>query len=359
MPIDFETDRWEKIKEDARRWWAGELKRPLIQMTLTGRDPGRPEPVLPRHNFAAFYDFSVSPETIVDLWDYDLSCSKFMGDAFPCVWPNFGAGVLAAFLGATLETGESTCWFHPAEDREIADIRFQHVPDNLWFNRIKAICRAAMERWEGTVQVGMTDLGGNLDILSTFRPGEALLLDLYDVPDEVKRLTWEVHAMWWRYFDEINKVLQPINPGYTAWTPIFSEAPYYMLQCDFCYMISTDMFDEFVKPELAASCKKLVNPFYHLDGPGQLAHLDSLLEIEELKGVQWIPGAGQPGYEGWPEVYRKIHDAGKRIQLWGDMKTLDTLVEQIGTAEGIVILIWADVSEEREAVAFLEKYGAV
>ncbi|MCD6336069.1 MAG: hypothetical protein J7M27_12205, partial [Candidatus Latescibacteria bacterium] len=72
-----------------------------------------------------------------------------------------------------------------------------------------------------------------------------------------------------------------------------------------------------------------------------------------------IPGAGQPGYEGWPEVYRKIHDAGKRIQLWGDMKTLDTLVEQIGTAEGIVIMSGADVSEEREARDFLEKYGAV
>lgn len=165
--------------------------------------------------------------------------------------------------------------------------------------------------------------------------------------------------MWWRYFEEINEILQPVNPGYTAWTPIFSEAPYYMLQCDFCYMISTDMFDEFARPELAASCKKLVNPFYHLDGPGQLSHLDSLLEIEDLKGVQWIPGAGQPGYEEWPEVYRKIHDAGKLIQLSGDMKTLDTLVEQIGTAEGIVIMMGADISEEREAVAFLEKYGAL
>jgi len=41
----------------------------------------------------------------------------------------------------------------------------------------------------------MTDLGGNLDILSTFRPGTDLLLDLYDHPEDVKRLTGEAHTM--------------------------------------------------------------------------------------------------------------------------------------------------------------------
>lgn len=361
MSIDFSTNRWEKIQEDSALWWEKNLKRPLIQMILKGRTPDRPEPTLPYRDFDAFYDLSISPEEIVDRWDYDLSCCKFMGDAFPSVWPNFGAGVIAAFLGATLRKGESesTCWFQPNEYKKITDIQFQYVSDSLWFNRIKDVCRASIERWEGSVQVSMTDLGGNLDILSTFRPGEKLLLDLFDEPDDVKRLTWEAHELWWRYFNEINHILQPVNPGYTAWTPIFSHEPYYMLQCDFCYMISPDMFDEFVKPELAASCKKLVNPFYHLDGQGQLAHLDSLLEIDELKGVQWVPGDGQPGYEAWPEVYRKIRDAGKLVQLWGDMKTLDTLVEQLGSAEGIVILSEADISDENKAIEFLKKYGAI
>ena len=33
----------------------------------------------------------------------------------------------------------------------------------------------------------MTHLGSNLDTVATFRPGEKLLLDLYDAPEEVKR----------------------------------------------------------------------------------------------------------------------------------------------------------------------------
>ena len=358
MSIDFSTDRWQRVCENYARWWEGRLDRPLIHLTITGRDPGRPEPPLKKELFTAFYDWSVSARDIVDRWDYDLSTLEFLGDAFPSVWPNFGPGVAAAFLGAELHADGRTCWFRPREVRDIMELKLPYRTDSLWLRRIEEICRAAMERWEGLVQVGMTDLGGTLDILSTFRPGERLLLDLYDAPAEVKRLTWEIHEAWWRYFQKIDAVLRPPNPGYTAWTPIFSETPYYMLQCDFSYMIGPDMFQEFVMPELRASCKRLDHAFYHLDGPGALPHLESLLSIPELRGIQWVPGEGHPECTHWPEVYRRIHAAGKLIQIWGDMRTLGTILEQIGSKAGVIIFSSVDRSERRSAIDFLEKYGA-
>jgi len=355
--MNFTASRWDKIREDSDKWWAGELKRPLIQMRLNGADPGRDEPALPFHSFTSFYDLDVSAEAIVDRWDYNLSCCKFLGDSFPSVWPNFGAGVMAAMMGANLLNGDDTVWFNPKEEKEISDLSFEFDTNNVWFNRIKDIYKAGLERWEGLVQFDMTDLGGNLDILSSFRPSEKLLLDLYDFPDAVKRMTWEAHEKWFSYYGAFNSLLQPVNPGYTAWTPIFSTQPYYILQCDFCYMISPDMFDEFVKPELAAACKRLTNSFYHLDGPGQLAHLDSLLTIDELKGVQWIPGAGSPLCDQWPEVYRKIRDAGKLIQISADVSYFDTIVEQLGSAEGIVLMTSVNINQEAEACELLARYG--
>lgn len=358
MSIDFDSARWERVKDNYRAWWAGELKRPLVNIVIGGHDPGRPCPDLPLHNFTAFYDLSISAEAIVDRWDYGIACNRFLGDAFPAMWPNFGPGVAAALMGAELRAtvATDTVWFHPTEAKEIADIHFEYDPDNIWLRRISDIMRAAIERWQGLVQVATTDLGGNLDILSSFRPSEQLLFDLYDHPEEVKRLTWEAHELWWRFFDEFNSVLQPVNPGYSAWAGIFSEEPHYMLQCDFCYMIGPDMFDEFVKPELAATCRRMPHAFYHLDGPGQLPHLDSMLAIPELRGIQWVPGTGNPDHRHWPEVYRKIRDAGKLIQAWGDMGTLDALAEQLGTAEGIEFRAY--VSSESEAMEFLTKYGA-
>ncbi len=357
MGIDFDGARWERVKANYAAWWAGELKRPLIHVVV-GRDPGRPEPKLPNHGFVPFYGLYTPVEDIVDRWDYNLSCCKFLGDAFPHIFPNFGPGVAAAFMGAVLHSSAEagTVWFHPAEDTEMPATRFRYDAGDVWLNRIRDITKAAMDRWQGAVQVSMTDLGGNLDVLSSFRPSEKLLFDLYDYPEDVKRLTWEAHELWWRFFDELNSILQPLNPGYSAWAGIYSEEPHYMLQCDFCYMIGPDMFDEFVRPELAASCKRMPNAFYHLDGPGQLAHLDSLLSIDELKGVQWIPGAGNPDCGHWPEVYRKIRGAGKLIQAHGDMATLDIIAEQLGSAEGIEYRTWA--SSEDEAREFLGKYGA-
>ncbi|HAU39141.1 MAG TPA: hypothetical protein DCX07_15680 [Phycisphaerales bacterium] len=358
MPIDFTPQDWKRTRETYRKWWAGELDRPLFYAAIGGKDPGRAEAKVPNMGRTARYPFSISAEDVVDRWDYDLSCRKYVGDGFPSVWLDFGPGVLAAFLGAQTGVDENTVWFHPAEEREIPDIHFSLDLQHPWLQRIESLIRAAQKRWGSQVQLGMTDMGGNLDILSTFRPSEKLLLDLYDHPDEVKRLTWEAHEMWWKAFDHLNRVLQPVNPGYTAWVPIFSEMPYYMLQCDFCYMIGTGMFDEFVKPELAATCKKLAHPFYHLDGPGQLAHLDSLLAIPGLRGVQWIPGAGAAPPRAWPEVYRKIRDAGKLMQVVGDLDDLRIVIEALGDGKGIYWSGGVGRDKEHELMKFLEKYGA-
>ncbi len=353
--MNFDPERWQRIKKDADLWWQGELGRPLIQFTVRNSLPNRPEPSVPRQNFHCFYDHSVSAEAIIDRCDWDISRQTFLGDAFPSAFFNFGPGVVAALLGGKLEPGMETVWFGPAEERPIDDIKWGYDPDNYWLNRIKSLKQVAIDRWGGQVLVSMTDLGGNMDLLASFRPGIQLLLDLTDNREGVKVATWKAHDFWWRYWDEFNNLLQPTNPGYSAWTSIFSSDPYYMLQCDFCYMISPDMFDEFVKPELEATCRKLTNPFYHLDGPGELPHLDSLLSIKELKGIQWIPGAGAPESKLWPEVYRKIRDAGKLIQLFGDVETLDTVVDQLGGAENIV-LIGSERDEDR-AIDCLKRYG--
>jgi 5-methyltetrahydrofolate--homocysteine methyltransferase len=258
---------------------------------------------------------------------------------------------------------DNTVWFHPPQTVGIHDLHLRYDPHNRWLHRVKEIMRVAAERWRGNVQVSMTDLGGNLDIISSFLPGEQLLLDLYDNPEEVRRLGWAAHAMWWLYFDELDRTHRLANPGYTAWTPIFSEQPYYMLQCDFAYMIGPEMFDQFVKPELSATCRRLAHAFYHLDGVGQLPHLDSLLSIPDLKGIQWVPGDGQPDIGHWPEVYRRIRKAGKLVQIFAGQsklgwRVLDVIAEQVGSAEGIVMIGGCDPRERTEVDAFLKRHGA-
>jgi 5-methyltetrahydrofolate--homocysteine methyltransferase len=361
--IHFSPERWERVRENYRRWWAGELDRPLLAVTVSGHEPDRAEPPLPTHGFTSFYGDDVPPAAIVDVWDYALSAQRYLGDAFPRAGPGFGPGVCAAFSGCQVQNGEGTVWFRPEQVREPAEIHLALDRENRWFRRAAGLYAAAVERWQGAVQLDMTDLGGNLDIVAAFRTTENLLLDLYDHPQEVKRLLWEAHQLWWDSFAAFNAIIRPSNPGSTAWVPILSEEPYYILQCDFAYMIGPDMFREFVLPELQATCRRLGHAFYHLDGIGQLPHLDALLSLPELDGIQWVMGDGQPEAEHWGHVYRRIREAGKLLQVSSGhtsqgFKVIDFLAEATGSGRGIIITGQVPCRREPEMRELLRRYGA-
>jgi 5-methyltetrahydrofolate--homocysteine methyltransferase len=133
----------------------------------------------------------------------------------------------------------------------------------------------------------------------------------------------------------------------------------YMLQCDFSYMIGPRMFKQFALPELAATCQRLPRSFYHLDGVGEVPHLDHLLGIPELDGIQWIPGDGKPDCAHWPEIYQRVHAGGKKIQIaYGGFEALRAVVEQIGGTQGVQMkTMYFPVEEEQAVRRELAVYG--
>lgn len=167
--------------------------------------------------------------------------------------------------------------------------------------------------------MSIPDLGGVLDVAATLRGSENLLYDLYDAPEEVVRLAREIQAAWYEAYQDLSEVLQD-QPGNTNWSGLLSATPSYIIQCDFCYMISNPMFREFVLDTLKEDVKRLDHVIYHLDGIGELKHLDDILSIQELRAVQWVPGEGHPYGAYWMEEYKKIQAAGKNSWICGDPK---------------------------------------
>ena len=135
-----------------------------------------------------------------------------------------------------------------------------------------------------------------------------------------------------------------------------------MLQCDLSYMISPQMFGRFVLPELAASCRRLGNPAYHLDGPGEIPHVDMLLSIPELRAIQYVPTVSARDATKYPDLYRRIRRGGKLIQVFSNYSSLglglvDVLAEQLGDARRVAMIAWVDAAQEAEARAFLRRWG--
>jgi 5-methyltetrahydrofolate--homocysteine methyltransferase len=331
LSIDFSSERWDAVRKTFRHFWAGTLDRPVAMALCKGRDPGRPEPPAPYPGQHNCHDFSWTPEQVIDRVDWELSKLVFLGDAYPNFYTGyFGPGCIAAFLGAKIDNSTGKVWFFPEKELPITELHFEYDPDNAWLRRVKDVVAAAARRWQDEVVVLMPDMGAPFDVLSMFRPGEQLLYDLYDHPADVKRVSMELHVLFHRFYDELAEAMQADKYGYSDWSRIYSETPCHMLSCDFSYLIGTEMFDAFERPILADSCRRLPHNFYHLDGTGQLPHLDSILAIKELHGIQWVPGAGQPDCDQWPEVYRRIQKAGKRIQVMSGLDVYEKVLKQLG-----------------------------
>jgi len=125
-----------------------------------------------------------------------------------------------------------------------------------------------------------------------------------------------------------------------------------MLQSDFSYMLSPRMFQRFVLPDLVTLCDHLDYGFYHLDGKGEIAHLEQLLAIRRLRGIQWQPGDGQPLADGWLPLLKRIRDGGKLCQIYVDCAGALTVQRELG-GRGFLMHIVRESLTPGEAEAFL------
>jgi 5-methyltetrahydrofolate--homocysteine methyltransferase len=131
-----------------------------------------------------------------------------------------------------------------------------------------------------------------------------------------------------------------------------------MLQSDFSFMISPKMFERFVLPDLEAGCAAMDYAFYHLDGKGQLVHIEALLSIPRLRGIQWVPGYGRPLCEEWLPLLKKIRAAGKLCQVTVSPKGALTIIRELG-GKGFVLVIDEPQLTPAEGRAFLEELESI
>jgi 5-methyltetrahydrofolate--homocysteine methyltransferase len=347
--LRFTPKDWERIQRDWTAWWHHEIDRP---MTVINAYEWQGINFIPQFGGWDIEKDIFPVDQVLDYHQQNLENEPYLGDSWPRWWPNFGAGIVAAFLGAKVGVDENTVWFEPPANAQAADIDPKFDAGNYWWRWVTAITKSAVNRWGNQVTVAHTDLGGNLDILASLRGTQNLLLDLHDCPEEVARLASEITQLWLRYYDDLYAIIQTAGRGTTAWTPMFCPGRYYMLQSDFCYMISPEMFERFVMPDLETICSHLDYGFYHLDGKGQIPHLELLLSIQNLRGVQWVPGDGQPPTWEWLPLLKRIRDAGKLCQIYASAEGALTVTRELG---GKGFMFWlTDPLTEMEAQDFLK-----
>jgi hypothetical protein len=261
--------------------------------------------------------------------------------------------ITANFLGSPMKfVNRYTTWHEPIIDDpdHLPPLGFD--PENKWWKLAKRLLEEAVSRSDG-YYVGCPDLNGPTEALALLRYHEKLAIDFYDNPDYIKPSLEKINQAWFRYWQEVTKITQATG-GYFYWMGIYSDnIPSIDLQSDFSCMISQKHFNEYFLPSLEEQTNMVDRTVYHLDGPGAIKHLDALLELPKLTGIQWVQGAGGGSMLEYIPLLKRIEESKKLITFFCEKKEVEPLLKEL-KPEGLLPIVM-DCESEEEAEALLKK----
>lgn len=341
MYIDNWSQRLERYEE---YWEKRNHDRPLLSITAPGER---------RRKAPEFHG------TLRERWwneDYILESARagmestyFAGESLPALCPNLGPDVFAAFLGSEIVYEESTSYAKPfVEDWSQVHIRFDE--SNAYWQKICSMTEHFLQDAKGDYLVGVTDLHEGMDALVSMRGPENLCMDLYDQPEEVKRVLGEVQEAFAVILKKSYGLFEGKQKGTTNWMGIYHPGRWYVSSSDFIYLVSPEVFDEFSRESIRREAEIIGNNIYHLDGIGSKRHLDKLLEMPEIHGIQWVYGAGQPTAAYWIDTLKAIQDAGKLIEIFCVPEDMEALFQCGLKPEGVRYSLSAESREQADAI---------
>ncbi|MFW5696411.1 MAG: hypothetical protein ACOCXR_01355 [Phototrophicaceae bacterium] len=292
-------------------------------------------------------------ERRVEEYAQSVAGKRFHGETFPVFDPNLGPDVYAAFYGAELTFGEVTSWSHPIvhdwDDLE----KLQLNMENEYFKTLEHLMQAAIERCEGKFLVGYTDLHPSVDCAMAWRGTERLCLDLIEAPEQAHRLIDIANADFHQIFDHFDSILKAARQPSVCWIGLPSFGKFHVPSCDFSAMISSAHFAEFSLPALKKEIVPMTHIVYHVDGRGVARHLDHILSLPEINGIQWVQEMGnQRAIMQWVPLIKKIQAAGKGVIV--DLQP-DELEGFLDVVDPRGIFLWVGTEDEEEQLAIIKR----
>ncbi|MHB9023312.1 MAG: hypothetical protein ACYC7E_03945 [Armatimonadota bacterium] len=335
-------DGFDALQEQFRRWWRHENDRPLLYVPARWPKASElpPPPDDPRDNYFAADTIFAREKARAEKIHYAGACFPFY-----CPFPP-----TASFYGAHPTYTHQTIWHQPVleGDHPYAGLAFDESCAT-WQDFVAMFTRL-VELADGHFYVSLPNCYSPLDQLEALRGGTYLAMDLVERPDEVKEAQAVILEAWRRQYDTFYAIHQRrfdgAGPSFLqAWAP----GRAYALQCDFCCMISADMFAEFVVPEVEAQARWVDYSLFHLDGPDAARHADQLITIPELDGIQWQKGVNGGNTLDWLPLLQKIQRAGKLIMVDCRPQEVEELCANL-QPEGLFVATAVDTPEEADAL---------
>jgi len=340
---------WDDARERLTALWKGEVRdRPCIAVTAPSGKPATPPsaPSDPRNKW-------LDPGWVLADITARLESTWWGGEAVPS-YLLLGGWVLC--LGGTPRFDMRTIWFETRETDFARPSPFRYRDGDPWVEAHERLYRAVADlAGKDDFQVGRPCALPANDLLSMQMGTEAFLLGLLDHPDwmreaiatgareqldvrlRLRDLIRERHDLWY---------------GNGGWMPFWTPEPYLGTQSDVSCMLSPEMFERFVLPEIDIYGSAYGALWYHLDGGDARQHLPRLLSLPYLRVMQYVPAPGEPpNGPGHLDLYREIQKAGRIVHMQVPKENVEPLVRELDPA---LLMLQTRCASVGEGEALLE-----
>ncbi len=331
-----------RIARRFEAWWSQQLLDRPIFMASYNTNPARP--------ITRRLELLENPAAWLEAKHADVAQTRYVGDAIPYIRTDFGPVLLGPMLGGNLEFGSDTAWTHAFINDD-----WSNAPDwilrddNRWWMLLRELTELVAADAPGNYVICTPDLGGSADVLLNLRGSENLCLDIMIQPELIRGHVDAIYPAWHEAFTGLYRRAMNAGAGLFHWLCLWSNRPYVVPACDFSYLISPESFNTVCLPDIARQAETVGRAVFHLDGSGATRHLDALLEIPEIKAIQYTPGEGTPSALPWVEMFKKIQARGRSLLIFAPASEAIQLCECL-RPEGLAFQITGSAGPEIEGV---------
>jgi hypothetical protein len=320
------------------------------ELSESAEASGPSEPHASRESMSA-WKYWTDPQVFLRTNRNGYANTAFLGEALPVLYPN--AEHVAMAMGSALQYSPDTIWIHRTPGK-LEDLDFSGVtPASAAIEQMAGYFRHLAASAQGECFVGFPHMGNPGDTLARMRGYDTFCMDLLDNPEYCFLLEDQILRIWKMSYDMLFRIINEKMPGSCGWLPAWHPGKCALVEFDFCALISPDHFHQYL-PYLIDRATYAEHAIFHLDGPGALKHLDTLLSIKEIGFIQWEPGAGEKNIFAWIPLMQKIQAAGKGLYVSGGPFSIGqarALLKEL-KPEGLMMPVVAESASE--AASFLE-----
>ena len=349
---------WEESQQRMTEWWAGKkvdraivsIKAPKtkkIQTIYNGRVPDK------------YIDF----DTVFNNLDHYLQNTFFGGEAFPRHYVYFGPMFINTVLFGTEPVFETeTTWYEPCYDNidELLECEFD-IENNKWWQLIQEMTKRSVDRSGGSYLTIDSSVCSFIDSIAALIGNEKALIAMALEPEKVKVARDRLAAYGKLTYNKIHSLTRKYGFGSIDGMNVWCPETIRTAQCDLSVMISPDMFNDLVMDDLKSTYEYVENGIYHLDGEGEIQHLDSLFTIDKIKIIQWMPSPkiSQDPVD-WIPLFRRIQESGRIVFIESLEKYHTSVVEVLNKIDRNKVFFNINCPDEetaRQLLRDVEKVG--